>query len=188
VFRINLIVRLLTVLLLWFLCNSIVLMQSVKTVFAVQVNMQTNSQMYTIYVFTDNGRTLTNKKHLTKDDFVKFASGKWPSIYNPKRLNLLEENKILCGLMKDSITKKDVVYCSPLDSLWKLRFSDYPFNNGKDKGWSSEMYKPSSNQAIFLRDNYGVKDIDFEYFIGENFWKIMQDVQNPDWIKKYRSL
>jgi hypothetical protein len=172
----------------WFIFSSVIYKQSARTVFAVQVNMQTNSQMYTLYVFTDNGRILSNKKYLTKDDFVKFASGKWPSIYNPQRKNMLQENNILCGLIKDSITKKDVVYCSPLDSLWKLRYSDYPYNTGKERGWSSELYKPSSKQALFLRDNYGVKDIDFEFFIDTSFWKILRDVQNPDWIKMYRSL
>ncbi|MES2588138.1 MAG: hypothetical protein V4622_04105 [Bacteroidota bacterium] len=173
---------------LFFVTSSLVFKSAVKTVFAVQVNMQTNSQMYTIVVYIDNGRTLTHKKNLTKDEFVKFASGKWPSIYNPERKNLLAENNILCGLVKDSITKKDVVFCSPLDSLWKLRFSDYPFNNGKEKGWSRELYKPSSKQAIFLKDNYAVNDLDFGFFMDANFWKIMRDVQDPDWIKKYRSL
>ena len=176
------------VLLLWVISSSVIFNSTVKTVFAVQVNMQTNSQMYTLMVFIDNGRVLSQKKNLSKDEFVKFATGKWPSIYNPLRKNMLEENTILCGLVKDSITNKEVVFCSPLDSLWKLRYSDYPFNNGKEKGWSAEMYKPSSKQAIYLKTEYGVDNLDFGYFIDTNFWKIMRDVQNPDWIKSYRSL
>jgi hypothetical protein len=178
----------LAAILVFILNSSIQFNQAVKTVFAVQINMQSNSQMYTIYVYIDNGRVLTHKKHLTKDEFVKYASGKWPSIYNPARKDLLQENQIACGLTKDSITKKDVVFCSPLDSLWKLRYSDFPFNTGKEKGWSPELYKPSTKQVLFLHEEYGINDFDFGFFIDTNFWKIMQDVQNPTWIKKYKSL
>jgi hypothetical protein len=172
----------------WLITASVVFEPSVRTIFAVQVNMQSNSQMYSIVVFLHNGRVPSHKKNLTRDDFVKFATGKWPSIYNPKRENLLEQNKILCGLAKDSITNKDVVYCSPLDSLWKLRYADYPFQNGNERGWSQELYKPSSKQAIFLLQNYGVTDIDLGFFADTSFWKIMRDVQDPDWIRKYKNL
>lgn len=173
---------------LWLVCSSVVFNPAVRTVFAVQVSMQPNSQLYSIVAFLHNGRALTHKKNMTRDDFVKFATGKWPSIYNPTRKNMLEENKILCGLGQDSITKKDIVFCSPLDSLWKLRFSDYPFNTGSDKGWSHELYKPSSKQLIYLHQKYGVEDIDLGFFIDSAFWQILRDVQDPDWIKKYRTL
>ena len=172
----------------WLICSSVVFNPTARTVFAVQVSMQPNSQLYSIIVFLHNGRTLTHKKNLTRDDFVKFATGKWPSIYNPSRTNLLEANKIHCGLGIDSITKKDVVYCSPLDSIWKLRFSDYPFQGRAEKGWSQELYKPSGKQAIYLKDRYGVTDIDLGFFIDSAFWQILRDVQDPDWIRKYRIL
>lgn len=160
---------------------------SPHAVFALQVNMQPNSQLYALSVYIDNGRTLTYKKNLTRDEFVKYASGKWPSIYNPERVNLLEENHLKCGLTKDEITKKDIVYCSPLDSIWKIRFSDYPFNTGKEKGWSQELYKPSSKQIIFLHEQYKISDLD-GFFIGDYFWEILRDVQDPTWIQKYKNL
>ena len=73
-----------------------------------------------------------------------------------------------------------------MDSLWKLRYSDYPFRNNTDRGWSNELYKPSSNQAKFLYKNYGIYDIDFNYFIDSNFWQILKDVQDENWINRYR--
>lgn len=180
--------RLVLFCMIWYVCGSVVKQQELRAVFGVQISFTTNSQMYTIVAYTDNGRALTNKKIMTKDEFVRFASGHWPSIYNPKKINLLELNNISCGLTKDSITKKYIPSCSPLDSLWKIRFSDYPYNNGKEKGWSNNLHKPSNAQAVYLYKNYNVYDIDFSFFLDSNFWKIMRDVQNPEWIKNYRSL
>lgn len=173
---------------LWFLLGSVVYEPTVRTVFGLHVSMQSNSQLYQIVAYLYNGRALNHKKVMSKDDFVKFASGKWPSIYNPQRKDLLAENNISCGLTQDSISKKDIVFCSPLDSAWKLRYSDYPLNNGKEKGWSQELYKPSAKQIIYLNQRYGIQDLDMSFFIDSSFWKIMQDMQNPDWIKNYKSL
>jgi hypothetical protein len=176
------------ILFIWFLFCSVVFNSEIRPVFGVQVNMQSNSQLFTIVAYIHNGRALTNKKILTKDEFVRFASGFWPSIYNPQKKNLLQENDIPCGLEKDPITNKSTPFCFPMDSLWKIRYSDYPFRNGTERGWSNELFKPSSKQAQYLYKNYGVYDIDFSFFIDSNFWKILKDVQNPDWIKKYRSI
>lgn len=174
--------------LIWVSFSSVIRLEPSRPVFGVQVNMQTNSKMYLLVAYIHNGRALTHRKIMNMDEFVKIASGFWPSVYNPKKMNLLEMHSLPCGLETDPITNKKTPGCGPLDSLWKLRYSDYPFNNGREKGWSSELYKPSSKQAIYLYKNYGIYDIDFSPFIDSNFWKIMQDVQDPAWIKQYRAL
>lgn len=173
---------------IYFCSSSVVFISEVRPVFGVQVNMQANSQLITIVAYIHNGRALTNKKIITKDEFVRYASGFWPSIYNPTKKNLFEEHNIPCGLEKDPITNKPAPFCFPMDSLWKIRYSDYPFRNKDEKGWSAELFKPSGNQAIYLYKNYGIYDIDFSYFIDTNFWNILKDVQNPNWIKNYRSI
>lgn len=173
---------------IWFCSSSVVYISEVRPVFGVQVNMQANSQLISIVAYIHNGRALTNKKILTKDEFVRYASGFWPSVYNPQKKNLFIEQDIPCGLEKDPITNKSIPLCFPMDSLWKIRYSDYPFRNNDEKGWSAELFKPSSNQAVYLYKNYGIYDIDFSYFIDTNFWKILKDVQNPDWIRNYRSI
>lgn len=172
----------------WFICSSIVFNPTVRAVFAVNITIQPNSQLYGITVYINNGRVLSHKKTLTREEFIKYASGKWPSIYNPTRVNMLEQNKIPCGLAADPVTKKDLIYCSPLDSLWKLRFSDYPFKTSTEKGWSSDLYKPSEKQILFLNEKYHLYDIEMGQFIDSSFWSILRDVQDPDWIKKYKSL
>jgi hypothetical protein len=177
-----------TCVLIWLSFCSVVFNPTVRPVFGVQVNMQINSQLISIVAYVHNGRVLTNKKILTKEEFIRFASGFWPSVYNPSKRNLFEENNIPCGLEKDPITNKSIPYCFPMDSLWKIRYSDFPYRTGKEKGWSNELYKPSSAQAIFLHKNYSIYDLDLSYFIDTNFWKILKDVQDPEWIKKYRSL
>jgi hypothetical protein len=173
----------------WFLFCSVHSRVETKPAFAVQVAFQTQSQMYTLLVYINNGRTLTNKKYITKDEFIRFATGNWPSIYNPKRLNFLSLNNIPnCGLIKDSITGKEIPYCASLDSIWKIRWSDFPFNFGKDTGWAGETRKPSNKQARYLYDTYGVYNIDLNFFEDTSFWKIMRDVQDPVWIENYKAM
>ncbi|TNE55604.1 MAG: hypothetical protein EP338_02200 [Bacteroidetes bacterium] len=163
-------------------------MNSRRPVFGVQVSMQPNSGLYMLVAYTHNGRALTNRKIMRMDEFIKIATGFWPSVYNPKRENLLEQHGLPCGLVTDPITNKKTPACGPLDSLWKIRYSDFPFNTGNERGWSQELYKPSSKQAVYLHQNYNIYDIDFSPFIDSNFWKILRDVQDPNWVRKYKSL
>lgn len=173
----------------WLLSCSVVSKPAeTRAVFGVRVSLQANSQVISIVGFIDNGRVLTHKRVLTKDDFVRFASGFWPSIYNPGRVNMFEEHNLLCGMYKDSTTGIQYPYCLPVDSLWKLRFSDYPFNTSYETGWSNETRKPSPKQEEYLWKNYGVYNIDMNYFLDTNFWKILRDVQDPLWVSNYRSL
>lgn len=177
-------------LLIWFIAGSITVQQTpvVKGVFGVRIAFQANS-LYTTYVcFIDNGRTYTNKRILSETEFIKFASGHWPSIYNPQRINHFEERNLQCGVMKDSFNLKDITYCIPFDSLWKLRFSTYPYRGSMEIGWSGNLYKPSDKQDLFLYNNYGIKSIDADFFLDTNFWKLLSDIQDPVWIANYKSL
>ncbi|TXI87233.1 MAG: hypothetical protein E6Q37_02465 [Crocinitomicaceae bacterium] len=172
----------------WVVCASVVPNPSLRPVFGVQVRPQTGSNMFTFVAFLDNGRELTYRKILNTDDFVRIASGHWPSIYNPTRENLLEKNRIACGMFNDSIHLKLIPYCFATDSLWKIRFSEYPFNNGSGKGWAGDYSKPSARQALYLKENYKVDNVDHNYFLDTNFWKIMRDIQDTAWIAHYKSL
>jgi hypothetical protein len=172
----------------WLICSSVVQAPNLKPVFGVLVRFQTGTTMYCLVAFLDDGRALTYKKILTKDDFVKIASGYWPSIYNPTRENFFRKNKLFCGMYNDSIHIKDLPICMPLDSLWKIRFSDYPFINSSEKGWSNGLNRPSIRQAEYLRTNYKVDDVDLNYFLDTNFWHILRDIQDTTWIANYKSL
>ena len=163
-------------------------MSTVRPVFGVKVSIAPNSQITTFVCYNYNGRNLTNKRVLDKDTFVKFVSGHWPSIYNPYRKDYFKEHNIDCALIKDPMTNKDVVGCVPIDSLWKIRFSTYPFQHNTDRGWSNKYHKPSPLQEIYLSNQYGIHHIDGDFFLDTNFWKIMIDVSDPVWIANYKAL
>ncbi len=172
----------------WLICASVHQTQTLKPVFGVQVRFQTGTTMYALVAFQDNGMQLINKKFLTIDDFVKIASGYWPSIYNPTRENLFKKYNVDCEMFNDSIHLKPIPVCFPVDSLWKIRFSDFPFNTSSEKGWSGDLNRPSPKQTAYLRTNYHVDNVDLNYFLDTNFWKILHDVQDSMWIVNYKAL
>ncbi len=177
-----------TAICIWFIISSIAPVMVLKPIFGVQIRHLHTTKMYSFVAFLDNGLELTYKKILTDDDFVKFASGHWPSIYNPQRINLFEKNDVGCGMFQDSLMLKAVPYCFPVDSLWKIRYSDFPFQGNTEKGWSNDFNKPSLRQAKFLEENYLVKDVNRDYFLDTNLWKILRDVRDKEWIDHYKNL
>jgi hypothetical protein len=172
----------------WILASSVLTNTIARAVFGVRISYQANGNLLSFMVCLDNGRTKTLYKVLSKDEFVQFASGNWPSIYNPKRINLFEDNELSCGIITDSFSKKQSTFCFPADSLWKLRYASYPFRNSTEEGWSNNQMKPSPKQQLFLYHTYGVKNIDGEFFMDTSFWKLLRDVQNTQWISNYKSL
>ena len=172
----------------WLISSSVVKMNTATPVFGVRVSIGANSQINTFVCFLNNGRVLTKKKIFDKESFIKIISGYWPSIYNPHRINYFEENNIGCGVEIDSITTKPISLCNPFDSLWKIRFSTYPFQHNTEMGWSNKMHKPSSKQEIYLYDRYNVGYVDADFFLDTNFWRILRDVEDTAWIDNYKSL
>jgi hypothetical protein len=159
-----------------------------RPVFGVRVSLGANSQLVTYVCYIHTGRTLTHKRVCDRETFIKIISGHWPSIYNQKRENLFDQNGLSCNVVKDSITFKDIPSCVPFDSLWKIRFSVYPFRNKNDIGWSNKYHKPSPQQERYLGDRYGITHIDGDFFLDTSFWMLLKDVTDPDWIANYKSL
>lgn len=172
----------------WLICASVVEKQTLRPVFGVQVRFQTGTTMYALVAFQDNGMQLINRKFLTRDDFVRIASGYWPSIYNPTREDLFLKHRISCGMFNDSIHLKPIPVCFPVDSLWKIRYSDFPFITSSEKGWSGDLTRPTARQTLYLKENYHVDNVDMNYFLDTNFWKILRDVQDSSWIRNYKAL
>jgi hypothetical protein len=174
--------------LIWGICCSILPNPTIRGIFGVKIGVQATGQLYFLQAFINNGRTITHQRLLTKDEFTKFASGYWPSIYNPNRFDYLHEYKLYCGLALDTASQQKHCYCLPLDSLWKIRFSNFPFNNNSETGWSRLPFKPSASQEEYLKDRYNVNNLNVSYFIDEKFWLLLKDVQDPIWVKQYKSL
>jgi hypothetical protein len=176
------------VLVSWFLCSSVLLAPTGKGVFGVCVSYQATGKITTyIACLTTDGR-YSQRRTLLEDEFVKYASGYWPSIYNPTRENLFVKEKLSCGVILDSITRKQYPYCSPLDSLWKIRFRDFPFKSMQDIGWSNKDFRPSTGQEKYLYKEFGIYNIDRDFFIDTNFWKLLRSVKDPEWINYYKNL
>ena len=175
-------------LIVWIISSSIVWNVSSKPVFGVRVSIGANSQITSYVCYLYDGRTLNNKKIVDRTSFVKIVTGHWPSIYNPKRVDFFKENNIDCALITDSITLKKVVGCVPMEELWKIRFSTYPYVHNTEEGWSNKYHKPSPGQEKYLSKRYGIDHIDGDYFLDTNFWKLMQDVVDPLWVDNYKSI
>ena len=177
------------VLVIWGICVSIIPSTAQpRPVFGVRVSIGANSKLTTYVCYINTGRTLTHKRVCDRETFIKIVSGHWPSIYNPKRVNLFEENGLGCNVFEDSVTFKDIPECVPFDSLWKIRFSVYPFRNRDENGWSNKYHKPSPLQEKYLGNRYGINHIDGDFFLDTSFWLLLKDVTDPDWIANYKSL
>jgi len=175
---------------LWLVCTSVfVPEQETRVVFGARISMTQNSEMTTFIAMrygTDG--TLREQKVINRDDFIRILSGFWPSPFNPKRINYFEKENIFGGVFVDSVLLEKVPYCPALDNLWKVRYSDYPFQGGSEEGWSLGMYKPSEKQEEYLYDRYGVGDLDMDFFIDTNFWTLLRDVSDSTWIMNYKSI
>lgn len=158
-------------------------------VFGVRISMGANSQLVSFVAirYSYDG-ILREKKNYNKSEFIRVLSGDWPSIFNPSRKNLLIENGIEGGVFYNDTIKQSFPYCPIFDSLWKLRYSDYPMRNSAEKGWSKGLYKPSNAQEQFLAQTYHFKQMDFEYIIDTNFWNLLRDASTPKWVDSYKSL
>jgi len=110
----------------------------------------------------------------TRDMFVRQISGVYFSKANPDKINYMEKNLI----------KWDV-----FDQLWKVRYSEYPYQMQQtmEPGWAGKMSSPSDAQWNFLKQNYGFGSFN-DYIFGDNLWKFLKDVQDPAWAAQYSSL
>ena len=175
-------------LLSWVLLSSVLRVPKGKGTFGVCVSYQATGKITTYIAYLNDGGRLSSRKTILEDEFVKFASGFWPSIYNPTRENIFEKEGLFCKVIVDETTKKQYPICAPMDSLWKLRFATYPFTGIIADGWSGKNYRPSSEQEQFLHKEFGIYNIDHDFFVDTSFWKIMRSVNDPEWINLYKNL
>lgn len=174
----------------WFITTSISIGNepSSRPVFGVRVSLGANGEITTFACFLNNGRALVKKRVVDKETFVKIVSGYWPSPYNPDRVNFFKEHNIDCEVAKDPETHQISPICVPLDSLWKIRFSIYPYRTHTEFGWSNKDHMPSHAQHKYLHDRYGINHIDGDFFLDTSFWMLMTDVMDPSWVNSYKAL
>ncbi len=114
---------------------------------------------------------------ITQDDFVYQAKGKTKSPGNPYK--------------EDYFEKYQIKNLNVLNNLWKLRYKEFPYKQKDgtpiEKGWSQNdelPYIPTAAQLEMLK-KFGINRIS-DYFYGENAFKLLEAMQNPEWLKAYK--
>lgn len=125
----------------------------------------------TIKIHEDGREEIT---WLTKDNFIRQATGQQPSKANPDKENMFE---------------KYLIKWETLGDIWKIRYQEYPYEAQQTMppGWAGKMFVPSDAQWTFLKENYGYEALS-QFLYGEKMWKLLQDMQDPNWVAQYSSL
>jgi len=109
---------------------------------------------------------------LTLDEWMKQFTGRKESKANPDRVDYMREYKISFKTIKN---------------LWKLKFSEYPWGKKHEEhipGWAAKPFSPSPAQMQILRE-YGIKKFITDPIYGDNLFRLLQDMQNPEWVQNY---
>lgn len=157
--------------------------------FAIGIFFSANSQLITYAVITEINGVFVGTQILNKQRFMYYILGHWPTPANPQRKNLLEAHGIdSCFLTVNYSNKINGYYAKPFHDLWKLRYNTHPISYDLPSGWSQDTYKPSMAQTNFLYQNYGVKNIKLDYFYGDSLYKLLHDMQKPEWVLTYSTV
>jgi hypothetical protein len=127
-----------------------------------------------IHIYNDSSRQIN---FLTKEQFLNQIAGLQKSKANSKLNNLFKKYGIRDTLL--------------IDQLWKLRYSEWPYENTSgrpiEKGWSvnpKSESMPSEGQMEMLKEFGFIRITDYIY--GENLFKLLKKLEDPDWITKYK--
>lgn len=126
-------------------------------------------------------------QYITRQEFLSIAHGLVDSKANPHREDLFVKHEVQdCNYFIDTVFRKTTFECSIVDDLWRLRYNMYPVkvnNPPKGSGWATTRDEMSWGQLDYL-GKYGIKHRN-DFFYGENAFKLLKDMQNPDWISEY---
>jgi len=162
---------------------------SKKHHFAVGIIVGPHSQLISYSMVTTLHNKIIGSQPMNEQRFMYYIMGNWPCIANPNKENLLEKNGVdSCFLTMNYANKINGYYVKPFRNLWRIRYKAHPLSHDAPKGWSQEYYKPSQRQSKYIYDNYGVANIKTNVFYGDSLYKILRDIQNPDWITLYSNL
>jgi len=135
-------------------------------------------------IYYKDGR-LASIQPVTTDRLIKVGTGKWP-IPGTRKFHDFFAQQNMYVFPEDSQEVFNIK--ASIDSLWKVRFAAHPFDHAKGDGWSQGDYRPSLKQQEYIFNRYGVRGYDQDYFVDSSFFKLMKDVQDPEWIEQYKSM
>jgi hypothetical protein len=116
----------------------------------------------------DGSKKITS---ISKDTFILQSMGLQVSKANPK---------------KESFFKKYNITPATLDEIWKLRYSEQPYSQRKIPGWANKESIPSNGQMVEL-NKFGIYNM-FSYCYGEKAFKLLQLIEDPSWVVRYKGL
>lgn len=174
---------------LWFVPQQVD-QSEMRYVYGVRISTGANSQLVTYIAkkYSVDGGLKAQRIFTDQAEFIKVVSGFWPSPFNPQKINYFEKYDVFGGVYVNDTIHAKIPYCPAMDSLWKIRFSEWPHHGYNEQGWSLDKYRPSLKQEAYLANRYHFKQLDFEYIVDTNFWKLLKDVSDPEWVSNYRSL
>ena len=132
-----------------------------------------NSSMVSFGIIKISADGKKSVQHLSERDFMLQAAGMQASPANPDTVDLFKQY---------GISNYYVV-----DSLWKLKFAEYPFKGQRqtEKGWANKDFTPSDGQFSML-SQFGIRHI-YDFCYGENAFLLLKAIQDPGWIARYNS-
>jgi hypothetical protein len=174
---------------IWALSSSLVCSDNNNDtigVFSVKIALQADGSIFQLIAYCKNGDRITNKRFLTEQEFIQYSTGNWSSIYNPERINYLRKYNLNCGFIIDEFSRQQLFGCMPLDSLWKIRYSSYPYHGVMESGWAGTENGPTEGQLNYLKERYNVSNLNIDAFADSNLYKLLYDVMDSTWIANYK--
>ncbi|MFK8039361.1 MAG: hypothetical protein AB8B74_13795 [Crocinitomicaceae bacterium] len=157
--------------------------------FAIGLMPSINNSLISYAIVTQSGGTYLGTQQISQQQFMFFALGYWPTRANPQKENLFLKNGIKgVELTYDDYDKVNGFTLGPLFDLWRIKYQNHPMSRKMPAGWSHGSYNPSRAQAIYLHEKYGVINVNTHYFVGENLFLLLKDMQDPAWVQTYQSL
>ena len=156
--------------------------------FGVKVGIMPTGSIIQFAVIHFRGGKKVSIQPVSKQELTKIATGEWPVPRTSIFHDFFKEQGIYDLYKKDTTKIPPIDFNAAIDSLWKIRFVEHPFESGKGKGWSQGNARPSLKQQEFIYNNYGVRGYDQDFFIDTSFFKLIHDVVDPVWIENYKSL
>lgn len=158
---------------------------STNVTFGVKIGMLPSGGLYQFaLIYYKRGKRVSIQP-ITEDRMIKVGTGKWPIPGTRDFHDFFAEQEMY---VVPSDTQEVFDINAAIDSLWKVRFAAHPYSQGKNDGWSQGDYRPTLKQQAYIYNRYGVRGYDQEYFADSSFFQLLKDVQDPAWIKEYKSM
>lgn len=162
-----------------------------QPMFALSLTTGANSQPVSFAMVNVLNGKIIKTQLIPIDQFMMQVTGFMYSPANPDKMNLMAEHQIEhCLPQYEDYSRKYLGYdCPAIDKLWRVRYLRDPYNANlrTDSGWARGYYGPSLEQQKFLMSNYGISHLN-DYFVGENMFKFLKDIQDTAWVNAYRNL